>query len=84
MTAPREGALRVCLPKREAEASKLHREPASRRRPPSRATPGRVDGLPGRRTTTAVRRFQQDLGMTPTGRISEELLALLKVAAAAR
>ena len=46
--------------------------------------PGPVDGQPGRRTTAAVRRFQQDLGMTPTGRISEELLALLKVAAAAR
>ena len=46
--------------------------------------PGPVDGQPGRRTTAAVRRFQQDLGMTPTGRISEELLALLKAAAAAR
>ena len=46
--------------------------------------PGPVDGLPGRRTTAAVRRFQQDLGMTPTGRISDELLALLKAAAAVR
>ncbi len=46
--------------------------------------PGPVDGLPGRRTTAAVRRFQQDLGMTLTGRISDELLALLKAAAAAR
>ena len=46
--------------------------------------PGPVDGQPGRRTTAAVRRFQQDLGMTSTGRISEELLALLKEAAAAR
>lgn len=45
--------------------------------------PGLVDGLPGRRTTAAVRQFQQDLDMTPTGRISDELLALLKVAAAA-
>ena len=46
--------------------------------------PGPVDGLPGRRTTAAVRRFQQDLGMILTGRISDELLALLKAAAAAR
>ena len=46
--------------------------------------PGPVDGLPGRRTTAAVRRFQQDLGMAPTGRISDELLVLLKAAAAAR
>ena len=46
--------------------------------------PGPTDGLPGRRTTAAVRRFQQDLGMTPTGRISDELLILLKAAAAAR
>ena len=46
--------------------------------------PAPVDGLPGRRTTAAVRRFQQDLDMTPTGRISDELLALLKAAAAAR
>ena len=45
---------------------------------------GPVDGLPGRRTTAAVRRFQKDLGMTPTGRISDELLALLKAAAAVR
>ena len=45
--------------------------------------PGPVDGLSGRRTTAAVRRFQQDLGMTPTGQISDELLALLTVAAAA-
>ena len=43
--------------------------------------PGPVDGLPGRRTTAAVRRFQQYLGMTPTGRISDELLALLKAVA---
>ena len=46
--------------------------------------PGPMDGLPGRRTTAAVRRFQQDLGMTPTGRISDELLVLLKAVAAAR
>ena len=45
---------------------------------------GPVDGLPGRRTTVAVQRFQQDLGMTPTGRISDELLVLLKAAAATR
>ena len=44
--------------------------------------PGPLDGRPGRRTAAAVRRFQRDLGLTPTGRISEELLALLKAAAA--
>ena len=45
--------------------------------------PGPVDGLPGsRRTMASVRRFQQDLGMSPTGRISDELLVLLKAAAA--
>lgn len=48
------------------------------------SSPGPTDGLPGRRTTAAVRRFQQDLDMTPTGRISDELLVLLKAAAAAR
>ena len=46
--------------------------------------PGPVDGLPGKRTTEAVRRFQRDLDMAPTGRISEELLALLMAVAAAR
>ena len=46
--------------------------------------PGPVDGLPGKRTTEAVRRFQRDLDLAPTGRISEELLALLMAVAAAR
>ncbi len=46
--------------------------------------PGPVDGLPGKRTTEAVRRFQRDLDLAPTGRISEELLALLMAMAAAR
>ena len=45
---------------------------------------GPLDGLPGQRTTNAVRHFQQDQGVTPTGRISEELLALLRAIAAAR
>ena len=46
--------------------------------------PGPLDGRPGQRTAAAVRRFQRDFGLTPTGRISEELLALLEAAAAAR
>ena len=46
--------------------------------------PGPTDGLPCRRTKAAVRRFQQGLGLTPTGRTSDELLALLKAVAAAR
>ena len=46
--------------------------------------PGPADGWAGQRTKAAVRQFQRDLGITPTGRISEELLALLAVAAAVR
>ena len=46
--------------------------------------PGPLDGLPGRRTTEAVRRFQRDFGLSATGRISEELLVLLMAVAAAR
>ena len=46
--------------------------------------PGPLDGLPGRRTTEAVRRFQRDFGLAATGWISEELLALLVAVAAAR
>ena len=42
--------------------------------------PGPADGLIGRRTRTAVRRFQHHAGLTPTGRISEELLRLLQAA----
>ena len=45
---------------------------------------GPLDGLPGQCTTVALRHFQQDQGITPTGRISEELLALLRAMAAAR
>ena len=43
--------------------------------------PGPLDGWQGERTTAAVRRFQSDLDMTPTGQISEALLLLLVVAA---
>ena len=46
--------------------------------------PGPLNGLPGRRTTEAVRRFQRDFGLAATGRVSEELLALLMAVAAAR
>ena len=46
--------------------------------------PGPLNGLPGRRTTESVRRFQRDFGLAATGRISEELLALLMAVAAAR
>ena len=45
---------------------------------------GLMDGLPDQRTTDAVRQFQQDQGVTPTGRISEELLALLRAMAGIR
>ena len=46
--------------------------------------PGPLDGQPGERTRAAIRRFQRDLELTPNGRISDELLALLLLAAAAR
>ena len=39
---------------------------------------GKVDGLLGSKTTEAVRAFQTTLGITPTGRITEELLLLLE------
>ena len=45
---------------------------------------GPMDGLLGERTTAAVRQFQQDMGVTSTGRISEELVALLRAMAGAR
>ena len=45
---------------------------------------GSMDGLLGERTTAAVRQFQQDMGISSTGRISEELLALLRTVADAR
>ena len=40
--------------------------------------PGPMDGLAGRKTRDAIRAFQGALGILPTGRISEELLLLLK------
>ena len=43
-----------------------------------------MDGLSGERTTAAVRQFQQDQGLTPTGRVSDELLVLLRAMAGAR
>ena len=45
---------------------------------------GSMDGLFGERTTAAVRHFQQDMGISSTGLISEELLALLRTVADAR
>ena len=42
---------------------------------------GKEDGLLGRHTRDAIRSFQTTLGITPTGRISEELLLLLKARA---
>ena len=45
---------------------------------------GSMDGLFGERTTAAVRQFQQDMGISSTGLISEELLALLRTVADAR
>lgn len=46
-------------------------------------SPGTQDGVAGPKTREAVKRFQEDLELTTTGEISDELLALLKVAAAA-
>ena len=40
--------------------------------------PGPADGLLGKRTRTAVQRFQRHAGLAPTGQISEELLRLLQ------
>ncbi len=45
--------------------------------------PGPADGLPGERTRNAVRAFQSDLKMAPTGEISDELIVLLRIAVAA-
>ena len=42
--------------------------------------PGPADGLIGRRTRTAVQRFQRHAGLTPTGQVSEELVRLLQAA----
>ena len=44
--------------------------------------PGPADGLIGRRTRDAVQNFQRQAGLTPTGRITEELLLLLQSAVA--
>ena len=44
--------------------------------------PGPADGLIGRRTRNAVQQFQRQAGLTPTGRITEELLLLLQSAVA--
>ena len=44
--------------------------------------PGPADGLIGRRTRDAVQKFQRQAGLTPTGRITEELLLLLQTAVA--
>ena len=39
--------------------------------------PGAVDGKFGATTQIAVRRFQKDRGLTPTGQLSEEVIAAL-------
>jgi len=44
---------------------------------------GPADGLSGQRTANAVRAFQSDLKMSPTGAITEELLVILRIAVAA-
>ena len=41
---------------------------------------GPADGLLGKRTRTAVQRFQRHAGLTPTGQVSEELVRLLQAA----
>lgn len=43
-------------------------------------SPGPADGLMGRRTRSAVQRFQRHAGLTPTGQVTEELLQLLQTA----
>ena len=40
--------------------------------------PGPVDGVSGHRTRAAVRRFQQDYNLSPTGEVDERVLRLLK------
>jgi TPR repeat protein len=44
--------------------------------------PGPIDGIQGKRTNAAVKNFQRDLKLLPTGVISEELLMLLRGLAA--
>ena len=41
---------------------------------------GPADGLLGKRTRSAVQRFQRHAGLTPTGQVSEELVRLLQAA----
>lgn len=40
--------------------------------------PGPVDGVAGRLTTTAIKRYEQSKGMTPSGRATQRLLKLLR------
>ena len=40
--------------------------------------PGPADGLVGSKTTAAVRRYQQDQGLVPTGRITSQLIQTLR------
>ena len=44
-----------------------------------RHQPGPADGLLGPRTTAAVKAFQRNRGLPPTGQVTEELRALLEV-----
>ena len=46
--------------------------------------PGPIDGIQGKKTTAAVKVFQRDLNLLPTGVISQELLALLEGGLAAK
>lgn len=41
---------------------------------------GSIDGIYGKRTASAVKAFEQRLGRTPTGKLSPELVALIKTA----
>ena len=45
---------------------------------------GAVDGLIGPRTRAAIRAFQADHGLSPTGKVSEELALALRLELAAR
>ena len=47
-------------------------------------SPGAVDGLLGPNTVAAVKAFQRDLEVTPTGAVSEELLFALNVVVAVK
>ena len=39
--------------------------------------PGPIDGIPGRKTTSAIKAFQQDIGVPVTGKIDENLKSQL-------